>query len=97
MFLKFHKATIVPLRKKGVLLRTYIDYRMLRARSPQQIRVHTRLLISHLVPLGFTVNWEKSVLVRTQNMEPGSGFSRTQSLAVSREGGSLSVLSGTFP
>lgn len=41
---------------------------MLRAQSPQQIQVHTRLLTSHLVPPGFTLNWEKGVLDQTENI-----------------------------
>ncbi len=49
-------------------LATYIDDWLLAAQLPQQIQAHTRLLTSHLVALGFTINEEKSVLIPTQNI-----------------------------
>lgn len=42
--------------------------RLLAAQSPQQPLALTRLLSSHLVALGFTLNWEKSVLIPTQTI-----------------------------
>lgn len=69
VFVKCTEAAIAPLRKKGLRLATYIDDWLLAALCPQQIQAHTRLLLSHLASLGFTVNWEKSVLIPSQSIE----------------------------
>ncbi|KAK7916624.1 hypothetical protein WMY93_012385 [Mugilogobius chulae] len=45
----------------------YIDDWLLAAHSSQQLREHTELLLAHLTSLGFTINWEKSVLVPSQS------------------------------
>lgn len=68
-FVKCTEAAVAPLRKKGLRLATYIDDWLLAAQCPQQIQAHTRLLLSHLASLGFTVNWDKSVLVPSQSVE----------------------------
>ncbi|KAK7930355.1 hypothetical protein WMY93_006750 [Mugilogobius chulae] len=44
-----------------------IDDWLLAAHSSQQLREHTELLLAHLTSLGFTINWEKSVLVPSQS------------------------------
>lgn len=49
----------------------YIDDWFLAAKLPLQIQTHTRLLTSHLVALGFTVNWGKGVLISTQSITLG--------------------------
>lgn len=55
--------------EKGACIATYIDDWLLAAQSQQQISVHSKLLISHLIALGFTVNLEKKVLVPIQNVK----------------------------
>lgn len=69
VFVKCTEAAVAPLRKKGLRLATYIDDWLLAAQCPQQIQAHTMLLLSHLASLGFTVNWDKSVLVPSQSVE----------------------------
>lgn len=53
---------------RHICLAMHIDDSLLAAQSPQQTLALTRLLSSHLVALGFTLNWEKSVLILTQTI-----------------------------
>lgn len=69
VFVRCTEAAIAPLRKRGLRLATYIDDWLLVAQSPHQLQAHAGLLLSHLASLGFTVNWDKSVLVPSQSIE----------------------------
>ncbi|KAK7905173.1 hypothetical protein WMY93_017780 [Mugilogobius chulae] len=69
VFVKCTEAAIAPLRHQGLRLAMYIDDWLLAAHSPQQLREHTELLLAHLTSLGFTINWEKSVLVPSQTVK----------------------------
>lgn len=69
MVVKCTEVAIAPLREAGMRLAMYIDDWLLAAQSLQQTQAHARLLTSHLAALGFTVNWEKSVLIPTQNIK----------------------------
>ena len=68
VFVKCTEAAIAPLRETGMRLAMYIDDWLIAAQSPQHIQAHTSLLTSHLAALGFTVNWDKSVLTPTQSI-----------------------------
>ena len=68
-FVKCTMAVLAPLRKRGLRLSTYIDDWLLYGDSPQQVARHTRLVLSHLAALGFTVNMDKSVLVPSQRID----------------------------
>ncbi|XP_041864797.1 uncharacterized protein LOC121654646 [Melanotaenia boesemani] len=68
VFVKCAEAAIAPLRERGLRLATYIDDWLLAAQSQEEVQAHIRVLTSHLAALGFTINWEKSVLSPTQDI-----------------------------
>lgn len=69
VFVKCTVTAIAPLRERGLRLAMYLDDWLLAAQCPNQLQDHARLLLSHLASLGFTVNWDKSVLVPSQSIE----------------------------
>ncbi|XP_024141773.2 uncharacterized protein LOC112154824 [Oryzias melastigma] len=68
VFVKCTEAAIAPLRERGMRLATYIDDWLLAAQSPRDLSAHAELLTSHLIALGFTINWDKSVLIPAQTI-----------------------------
>ncbi|XP_059205256.1 uncharacterized protein LOC131984458 [Centropristis striata] len=68
VFVQCTEAAIAPLRRQGIRLATYLDDWLLLAQSEQEARAHTRVLMQHLVDLGFVINAEKSVLSPAQEI-----------------------------
>ena len=68
VFVKCTQAAIAPLRSRGVRIATYIDDWAIFGDSRQQAERHVNLVVSHLTSLGFTVNYEKSVLSPTRTI-----------------------------
>ncbi|XP_059199216.1 uncharacterized protein LOC131979287 [Centropristis striata] len=68
VFVRCTEAAIAPLRRQGIRLATYLDDWLLLAQSEQEARAHTRILMQHLVDLGFVINAEKSVLSPAQEI-----------------------------
>ena len=68
VFVKCTEAAIAPLREKGIRLATYLDDWLLAAQSHSDASYQTRQLLEHLGALGFTMNWEKSILNPTQSI-----------------------------
>merc|ERR1711895_291884 len=67
-FVKCTQAALVPLRQQGIRISTYIDDWLLYGDTPQQVVLHTKIVLDHLASLGFTVNMEKSMLVPSQQI-----------------------------
>ncbi len=68
VFVKCTEAALTPLREKGIRLATYIDDWLVTARSEQEAREHTVMLLEHIQKLGLELNIEKSVLIPTQSI-----------------------------
>ena len=68
VFVKITQEAIAPLRHKGIRLLNYIDDWLICANSAQEVALHTKVTIAHLQTLGFSLNWEKSVLVPSQQI-----------------------------
>ncbi len=51
-FVKCTEAALTPLREKGIRLATYIDDWLVTARSEQEAREHTVMLLEHIQKLG---------------------------------------------
>lgn len=86
-FTKIMKSVVDMLRKMGVGLTVYLDYILIIAESKQLATQHSQLVSTTLENLGFVVNYEKSVLTPSPQMEY-LGFlvdSTTMSLALPRE------------
>ena len=65
-FTKCTQAAIAPLRARGIRLSTYLDDWLISADTREEAIRHTDVVVSHLTSLGFTMNWEKSSLVPSQ-------------------------------
>ncbi|XP_047205469.1 uncharacterized protein LOC124857922 [Girardinichthys multiradiatus] len=68
VFVKCTEAAITPLRERGMRLATYIDDWLIAAQSLEELRTHAEMLTLHLTALGFTINWEKSILTPVQTI-----------------------------
>ena len=66
VFSKCTQVAIAPLRSQGIRLDTYLDDWLISADSRQEAVRHTETVVSHLTSLGFNLNFEKSVLVPSQ-------------------------------
>lgn len=66
VFVKCTEAAIAPLKRRGIRIATYIDDWLLLSESEIMGREHTRLAVDHLMALGFTINYERSVLQPAQ-------------------------------
>lgn len=87
VFSKIMKPVIGMLRKMGVRLIVYLDDILIMAESKQLATQHAQLVASTLENLGFVVNYEKSVLTPSLQME-FLGFlvdSKTLTLALPHE------------
>ena len=69
VFTKIMKPVIGMLRKMGVRLIVYLDDILIMAESKQLATQHAQLVASTLKNLGFVVNYEKSVLTPSLQME----------------------------
>lgn len=69
VFTKIMKPVIGMLRKMGVRLIVYLDDILIMAESKQLATQHAQLVASTLENLGFVVNYEKSVLTPSLQME----------------------------
>ena len=67
-FVKIIQTALGPLRQQGIRIATYIDDWLLYGDTPQQVVLHTNIVLAHLAALGFTVNREKSVLTPSQQI-----------------------------
>ena len=66
VFTKCTQAAIAPLRSQGIRLDTYLDDWLISADSRREAVRHTETVVSHLTSLGFNLNFEKSVLIPSQ-------------------------------
>ena len=69
VFVKCTQAAIAPLRQRGVRIASYIDDWILLAQSESEARLHTGWVVSHLQSLGFSLNYEKSVLIPARSAD----------------------------
>ena len=69
VFVKCTQAAIAPLRQRGVRIACYIDDWVTMSDSARQAELHTGWVVSHLISLGFNINYEKSVLVPTTSID----------------------------
>lgn len=87
VFTKLMKPVVGMLRKTGVRLIVYLDDILIMAESKQFVNQHAQLVLGTLENLGFVVNYEKSVMIPSPQME-FLGFlvdSTTMTLALPRE------------
>ncbi|XP_038128389.1 uncharacterized protein LOC119774782 [Cyprinodon tularosa] len=68
VFIRCTEAAVAPLRRRGIRLAVYLDDWLLLAQSEQEARVHTHIVTTHLMDLGFVINMEKSHLSPTQEI-----------------------------
>ena len=68
VFVKCTQAALAPLRQRGFRIANYIDDWLVMADSETIAQDQTNAVISHITALGFTVNYDKSVLVPTQSI-----------------------------
>jgi hypothetical protein len=61
VFSKLMRYAMEPLRKEGFRLTYYLDDICVLAKSKQEMATLTSRLLSHLINLGFIINWKKSV------------------------------------
>ena len=69
VFTKLLKLVLSILRQRGIRLIVYLDDILLMAPSVEQVLQHAASTLNLLEGLGFTVNYLKSVLVPSQQME----------------------------
>ena len=69
VFVKCTQAALMPLRQKGIRIASYIDDWIICASSEAEAIQHTKIVVDHVISLGFTVNYEKSVLVPSRSTE----------------------------
>ena len=69
VFTKLLKPVLSILRQRGIRLIVYLDDILLMAPSVEQVLQHAASTLNLLEGLGFTVNYLKSVLVPSQQME----------------------------
>ena len=66
VFVKVTQAAIAPLRQQGIRLSTYLDDWLISAASSDEVTRHTNVVVSHLTTLGFNINYDKSMLIPSQ-------------------------------
>ena len=69
VFTKLLKPVLSILRQRGIRLKAYLDDILLMAPSVDQVLQHAASTLNLLEGLGFTVNYQKSILVPSQQME----------------------------
>ena len=68
VFTKLIKPIAAYLRKRGIRIIVYLDDFLILGSSIEESKANTQLTLDLLQWLGFTINWEKSVLVPTQSL-----------------------------
>ena len=68
VFVKCTQAALAPLRQRGIRIACYLDDWAIFADSEIMARDQMNAVIHHITALGFTINYEKSVLVPTQSI-----------------------------
>ena len=68
VFTKLVKLIAAYLRKGGIRIIVYLDDFLILGSSIKESKANTQLTLDLLQWLGFTINWEKSMLVPTQSM-----------------------------
>ena len=68
VFTKLLKPIAAYLRKRGIQIIVYFDNFLILGSSIEESKANTQLTLDLLQWLGFTINWEKSVLVPTQSL-----------------------------
>ena len=56
------------MRKRGIRIIVYLDDFLILGSSIKESKANTQLTLDLLQWLGFTINWEKSMLVPTQSL-----------------------------
>ncbi|KAK4513662.1 glycosylphosphatidylinositol anchor biosynthesis [Mucor velutinosus] len=69
VFTKVCRSILEHLRSRGFRISTYLDDWLLIANSRQQAEAQTRQVVSLLEDLGWLINYKKSVLTPTQQLE----------------------------
>ena len=69
VFTKMMRPAIAWLRQLGCKTITYLDDNLLMAPTKEEARIQIKLMISLLEPLGFVINYQKSVLEPTQRID----------------------------
>ncbi|KAK4514625.1 GTP-binding nuclear protein gsp1/Ran [Mucor velutinosus] len=69
VFTKVCRPILEHLRSRGFRISTYLDDWLLIANSRQQVEAQTRQVVSLLEDLGWLINYKKSVLTPTQQLE----------------------------
>ena len=68
VFTKLIKPIAAYLRKRGIRIIVYLDYFLILGSSIKKSKANTQLILDLLQWLGFTIIWEKSMLVPTQSL-----------------------------
>lgn len=68
VFTKLIKPIAAYLRKRGIRIIVYLDDFLILGSSIEESKANTQLTLDLLQWLGFTINWEKSILVPTQTL-----------------------------
>ena len=68
VFTKLLKPVAAYLRKRGIRIIVYLDDFLILGSSIEDSKVNTQLTLDLLQWLGFTINWEKSLLVPNQSL-----------------------------
>ncbi|XP_065325845.1 uncharacterized protein LOC134621241 [Pelmatolapia mariae] len=67
-FTKCAEAVLAPLRERGIRILAYLDDWALVACSREQAETQLSLVLSHIQTLGFSVNFQKSSLIPSQQI-----------------------------
>ncbi|KAL3976218.1 tctex1 domain-containing protein 2 [Sarotherodon galilaeus] len=67
-FTKCAEAALAPLRERGICILAYLDDWALVACSREQAETQLSLVLSHIQTLGFSVNFQKSSLIPSQQI-----------------------------
>ena len=69
MFTKLLKPVVAFLRRMGIRIIVYLDDMIILNQNASSLRTDRNSLLLLLTQLGFAINWKKSSLIPTQNME----------------------------
>ena len=93
-FTKVLKPVMTLLRSWGVRIIVYIDDMLVLGESQDQASQHLETLLWVLQALGFTINWEKSVVTPTQQIEFLGLVTNSRSMELSLPGEKLRQIRG---
>lgn len=69
VFSRCIETALSPLRHRGLRISAYLDDYLVCAHSRERARLDTEILTSHLTNLGFRINYSKSQLIPSQEIE----------------------------